>query len=461
MEVENSAQFCLVNRVQELAARAQYVNHGWALSRAAGLLYSPAAAIDVIYHAAMVPLSTLYSSYKSLSERRIDFSLPWRHIQRYRDAIAPLALGSFFALIHPYMGFYATEPAKRQIRHGMLQVKHPVSCSPITTMSEVSALYDWSAEDQSLLSGARSWERAFEQMQSYDFFDLKLTDKVAMAAQNDTRYLLLWVPATVGDLVIQCVKTAVFIIEAAIQLVGGHPHAWMEATLHPETLIYQVIKPIVRILGSSVGLVTSLVNRAAGLQAMRTLESALDPTRLTSELRLLGLRLKLWWISPDQRILIPIVRQGEIKGNLLPSENSHLYYVLIQKITQEDFKFSLIDTDEGHIRHSHSKIHHANLRIFIRQRLPGIRSAQPSDSTAFFSSADEVIDVKKRRTTNCVFTNLVNAMRLARNGDFLDHNFKVAAAERYAHYKNDWFLFAPRADYQQACQEFLDSGDRL
>ncbi len=87
---------------------------------AAAILLSPAAALDIVLHSLLVLPTFVYAIGKSIHQRQPDFTLPWQHLQRIRNAIAPLLLGSAFGVLHPSAGLAMSEATDKHAVIGML-----------------------------------------------------------------------------------------------------------------------------------------------------------------------------------------------------------------------------------------------------------------------------------------------------------------------------------------------------
>ena len=143
---------------------------------AAVALLSPAAALDLAFHSALVLPTFVYAIGKSLHQGRADFTLPWQHIQRVRNAVAPLLLGSAWGALHPFAGLAMSEATDKHAVVGMLSShtnqRLETPCSPIHSLAIVENIAKnhryaeingvkkeifW-AEHIKVLKGARKWK---------------------------------------------------------------------------------------------------------------------------------------------------------------------------------------------------------------------------------------------------------------------------------------------------------------
>ena len=90
------------------------------VSRIAALLLSPAAAVDLAFHSIMIFPAFIYALGTSIYQREMDFLLPWQHLKRIQNAVAPLIFGSIFGVFHPNSGILISEPSDKHAIVGML-----------------------------------------------------------------------------------------------------------------------------------------------------------------------------------------------------------------------------------------------------------------------------------------------------------------------------------------------------
>ena len=155
---------------------------------AASILLSPAAALDIIFHSLLVLPTFIYAIGKSIYQRQAEFTLPWQHLQRIRNAVAPLLLGSAFGSFHLFAGLLMSEPTDKHAVIGMLSSNTGLDletpCSPIHSLSIITGIAEehryaesddgqrkeiFSKEHIQALKGARDLERALEQLQAQEF----------------------------------------------------------------------------------------------------------------------------------------------------------------------------------------------------------------------------------------------------------------------------------------------------
>ncbi len=151
---------------------------------AAAILLSPAAALDLVFHTLLVLPTFVYAIGKSIHQRQADFTLPWQHLQRVRNAIAPLLLGSAFGVLHPFAGLAMSEATDKHAVIAMLSSNTgqnlETPCNPIPSLpivvgnvaknhqhGELSGEGDgeenFSAEHVDVLKDARSLKESFEE----------------------------------------------------------------------------------------------------------------------------------------------------------------------------------------------------------------------------------------------------------------------------------------------------------
>lgn len=69
---------------------------------AAGILYSPAAALNIVFHTTLILPTFVYAIGKSIYKKHSDFSLPIEHILRVKQSVSPLLYGSIHGFIKPF-----------------------------------------------------------------------------------------------------------------------------------------------------------------------------------------------------------------------------------------------------------------------------------------------------------------------------------------------------------------------
>lgn len=452
-------------------------------SRIAGLFISPAALLDLAMHVGMLPFSFLYAIGKSVYLRKMDFVLPWQHLQRMRDAAFPILFGSLFGFIHPYLGTYAAEPTKKHIATGILlsgtqNAQFNTVCSPLTTMSEVSILlskipkeHRIQKKEKKLLNQVCFWEGEFEKIQSIDFFNLNITYKVSNKIQQviDKSHLapaakecvkrisLLTYPIFLTlDLVVFTFATVVALATLPIRLLGGQSPAYLEKAWTPEVLIYNIIKIPLFIISSTLGFIVSLIHPKSGLLCVKYPLQWM--AKIPFLLKLLGLKLRLYTMDVGSQILLPAVQtfsenRTQQRLNLLPSYGSHMRYLLIEKTGKDQFKAELIERGPRH-----GQIDHLSRQQMseLMENLLALRykfgSDDPSILKRFASNGKTAHLGNQTEINNCIITNLFAAVEVLRiqsgNYDFeaVCKAVKTQALRRYRMYASDFYPFGKKKE---------------
>jgi hypothetical protein len=149
--MNSTASISFISYAEKLTLMAYHGprNHSVVLSEiisrlAACVFLSAAAALDIGMHTLFVLPTFMYALGKSIYQWKADFNLPWQHIQRIQNAVAPLLLGSALGLIHPFAGIAMSEPTDKHIALGMLSSNaredFETPCSPIHSLSIVEEL---------------------------------------------------------------------------------------------------------------------------------------------------------------------------------------------------------------------------------------------------------------------------------------------------------------------------------
>jgi hypothetical protein len=154
---------------------------------AAVVLLSPAAALDLCFHSLLTLPTFTYAIGKSIYQSKLDLTLPWQHIQRMRNSVAPLVFGSTFGFVNPLAGVALSEPTDKHVIVGMLgsntEQNLDTPCSPIHSFSIVESIakyYKYAIskglkkeifpEDYvEILKGAKNIEKSLESLQAQEF----------------------------------------------------------------------------------------------------------------------------------------------------------------------------------------------------------------------------------------------------------------------------------------------------
>lgn len=448
-------------------------------SRIASLLLSPAAALDFAVHTAALPATMLYAVGKSIVLWKPDFSIPWQHLQRIREAVFPILLGTIAGVIHPYAGIYMTEPRDKHIAGGILlsnsKVHSDICVSPISAFEEVKdILRDTAKEDgfpteySKHVASIASWERPLEMVQAVEMFDFKLTANGMSALYkvvDQTRIsdyqkevlkrvsLIAYPILATLDIATAVTSSLLLFGIGVVQLLGAKSPCYLETTSSPVLHVYNVARVIVGIFSAFVGFGISLFNPEKGLafsfpssRKLHTLKALTFPIfkRLEREVDSLANR---------ERLILPIVLQNGGEKDILPSRNSHMTYLIIER-RGETFTAEYVDRSEKHgIIRDLTKEQVCKIgKNCLKLRFISLNQGMNSYISDTFNDKNDLAELGNQgNLTNCVITNLFavfDVLNHRSGGSSLDHQHKIKSfrqlsQNRYDHYQYDFFPFAP------------------
>lgn len=328
---------------------------------AAGVLLSSSALIDIALHTAFILPTFVYSLGCSIYQQKLDLILPWQHIQRVRNAVAPLFLGSAFGLIHPYLGIAVAEPADKHIAFGVLARRsdHIITpCSPLQSLSLIERLAlenqyveedgvrkeIISSEHLKLIRDAKNFEKILEIFQFQEFVHkIMNTTRAAMVAigrivegsnfSNSTKEILFRFSFTlfpvlgVVDFTLAVIAQAFFFSTDIIQTFFGRGPMYTEVSnnlfMQISFFIQNVLKLSSNFVGSFVGLISPLLGLKIGITPTHTFFN------MQIDLLLAFIKNKMDCAEDNDRFAIPIVYP--CANSLMPFEGLHMTYLIVEK----------------------------------------------------------------------------------------------------------------------------------
>jgi hypothetical protein len=372
-----TSELNLISQVEKLAfisyqdARLPHILSE-SVSRIAAALLSPAAICDAIFHALMIAPTCLYAIGKSLYLREMDFTLPWQHLQRVRNAVAPILLGSLCGLLHPYFGLVVSEPTDKHAVIGMLSSNtdqfFETPCSPIHSLSILETLAQthqyaekdekreeiFSAEHVQLIKDAKYFEKSLESLHAQEFMH-KITNitlcamHIIMESIQRSRLSPLnqeiWIRAsgllipvlTAVDMAIVCLVQTFFMLTGVVQAISGRSPVYTEVTIDPLMHASFLIQNILKTVGNLLGTVVWFVSPLTGFKLSLMLPSYFF--KMQFRLLMMKIRLKMHFAANDSCFAIPIVFGNGVSSTLsFPTHNTHKTYLIVEK--KED-KFNL------------------------------------------------------------------------------------------------------------------------
>ncbi len=462
---------------------------------AAAILLSPAGALDLIFHTLLVFPTFIYAIGKSMCQKQTDFTLPWQHLQRVRNAIAPLLLGSAFGVLHPFVGLVMSEATDKHAVMGMLSSNTgqnlETPCSPIHSLSIVEDIAKnhryielsdgrgrkeiFPPEHVKVLKDARNLEESLEILQAQEFIH-KITNVtlfvmggIIEAIENSclsdlskailVRVSGLLVPIlTVVDLTITLLAQAFFLGTGVVRLISGRGPIYTEVTtnplMHGSFLIQNVLKAVGNLMGTFVWFISPM----AGFKV------SLLPTNLFFKLQMNILILQIKWkmnsSRDNERFVVPVIfGDGDCSALSVPTHSMHKTYLIVEK---QAGSFNLYWVNRPNISHKQ--------RLNTDETLGQIRSML--DERFPFMDIEKVINYPLKRQpeflksvnfaniaeqggeTNCVVSNMFGMLEAFDriNGDeqeVTNLRYQVvreALMKDYGFYKNGFFPFASEVD---------------
>lgn len=453
---------------------------------AACILLSPAAALDIVMHTLLLFPMLAYAIGKSIYHCKSDFSIPWQHLQRIRNAVAPLLLGSVFGLIHPFAGLAVSEPTDKHIILGILSSNthqdFETPCSPIHSLSLVEDLAKnhryvekdnvrreiFSPEHVKAIRTAKGFEKSLEALQAQEYIH-KITNLTLFVMAKITGNLspfanpivlrlsgLLIPILTLVDLTIALLVQAFFLTIGIARLISGRGPIYTEVTTNPLMHVAFLIQTLLKVVGNLVGTLVFFVSPVTGFRA------SLLPAHLffkaQMHLLLLSIRVKMCFAKEADRFVIPIIfGRGESSALSVPTHSSHKTYLIVEK---KDRLFNLYWVDRPAVSCKEALDLEAALvqiKSMLDERFPfmdmeklmdyPVRSQSPS-----FSGARSILSMQGQgNSTNCVVSNLfgtLEALDRIRGEDteitqLRYQTVRASLMTKYAFYKDN---FAPFSD---------------
>ncbi|CRX37653.1 hypothetical protein [Estrella lausannensis] len=423
---------------------------------AAVALLSLSAALDMAFHTAMILPALLYACGKSAIQGQADFTLPWQHLQRVRNAVAPLILGSALGLIHPYAGLFASEPTDKHIVAGMLSSNvcqlSETPCSPVHSLQMSSEIASsckevFSEQEREALRDAASYEYSLQSLQAQEYIH-KITNvtlyamaqiKIAIdySGLNDftkealVRLSGVLVPVlTAVDLVIVVLVQAFFLTTGVIRLISGRGPIYTEATTNPLMHVSFLIQNILKVVGNLVGTLVWFVSPLDGFRVSLSLPNLY----FKIELAIFNLRLKarMFFMQENSRFLLPIVYgTGECSVLSVPTHSMHKTYLIVE---QKEGAFNLYWVNRPFVEAKRGlTLGEASLQIgeMLDERYPfmdiekmmnyPVKAKSPS-----FGGAISLSQVASQGSpTNCVVSNLFGALEVMDRLEGKDESFSA------------------------------------
>ncbi len=450
---------------------------------AAAILLTPAAALDLAFHSIMVIPTCLYSVGKFLYKREADFTLPWQHIQRMRNAVAPLLFGSFFGILHPYAGVAMSEPTDKHAILGMLssntKQNFDTPCSPIHSLSIIEDIANhhrfaeingvkreiFSAEHIQAIKDARNLEESLEIVQAQELIH-KISNitgfvmaKIRLSIENShlshlskailVRASGLLVPIlTATDMTVALLAQAFFLATGFARLISGRGPFYTEVTTNPLMHVSFLIQNILKSVGKLIGMCVGFVSPDAGLKA--TLIPASLFFKLQFNTLLLQIKLKMHFAKENSRFVVPIVKSHKNCSDLsVPFRSMHTTYLIVEK-KKGRFNSYYVERPFVSSREMNAKDTIDQIRSKLNGRFPSMDIEKKESAIFWFYSRLE--DQGNKR--NCVVSNMFAAFEVIdslrkEQKEVAELRYRVvreALMKDYGFYKSSFFPFTEEAD---------------
>lgn len=419
----------------------------WSLATVVGgvvgaALLSPAAALDLGFHTLMLPPTCVYAVGKSIYKRKIDFVLPWQHLQRVRNSVAPLIMGSAYSLLHPYAGVFVSEPVDKHLARGILTSHMAAPCSPVASdyvaKAKLKSLYSSLKKDPAnkciterhikLINDVKNFEcnlqimhgqeiiagtakvtelclGKFLQFFSYSHLDIKEQIAIRVAAVCIPVFTLI-------DLTISLSLQAFFLTAGVVRLISGRGPLYTEMTTNPLLHVAMMVQTIFKALGNLLATPAWLISPELALATSRI--SGMLFMELQMQMLMLKVKLKMYFLEEGGMMAMPIVLHNGSSGDIIsiPWETMHATYLIIQK---KNGKFDLSWVNRPTITRSlglEKEKTVEQIQALLRVRFPQLDLGHIAQfpinaDEARLMKVDETIGIPDQTSpNNCVVSNL-------------------------------------------------------
>lgn len=442
------------------------------LSRLAGLLISPAAALDLIIHTVMIPVTCVYAIGKSIILKKKDFSIPWEHLERVRQTFAKIIFGSAFGLIHPYLGTYIAENKDIYFALGVLlsgsNTQKQTVIPPLSALKNILSIsknlenpLKFSKEQEKIVRSTIRWEKSLEEIQSIEFFDLKITRTVlgkivnpnrdGFAQEVITRVSMLAYPIfALLDLLVYTATSAISIVTGTLGWLGGRTPAYLEVTPSPLLHIYNLAKIVIFAVGATIGFFVSFVSPELGLSFSHISSERFSLSKLLLKAHCVRLNYNIKQMKDKERLLLPIViNHQEVAADysFLPNVNSHMQYLLLRKVG-ESYEAELIERGSHHLKSGNLNYNEVCQLAYDGLSLR-FKSIKNGNTFLQLSERPEIDLGSQGNMTNCTITNFFAAFQVMNAQDKNEESdytmtqlaFRYKTLERFRYLFKDFYAF--------------------
>jgi len=493
----NTANFSILSRAEQVTLMAYdgLKDHSTIASEvvgrvAAAALLSLSAALDLALHTLLLMPTFVYAVGKSIIQGKLDFDLPWQHLQRVRNGIAPLLFGSIAGLIHPLAGIMLGDPTDKHAVAGMLSSNTgeymDTPCSPIHSL-EIAADLAKShrhAEGQEIFSDehieaieqARSYEKSLESLQAQEYIHkitnltLLVMGAIFSAVESSScghitkaviiRAAGLLIPIlNAVDLVTAAIAQAFFLVTGTIRFLTGRGPIYTEVTSNPLMHVAFLIQNILKTVGNLIGSLVWFVSPITGFKVSLFAPHKFFHLQLNHLLS--NIQEKMENAKEGERFVIPMLHgNGESSVFAVPSHSMHKTYLIVEK---KGDRFNLYWVNRPTITAKEDldlATAHKEIASMLKERFPfmdidkmmayPVTAAPPK-----FSGSREFANITGQgNSTNCVVSNLfgmLHALDLLRGDDetvtHLRHRVTRETLMRdYGFYRGEAFSFTSGRD---------------
>jgi hypothetical protein len=492
----NTDNFSILSRAEQVTLMAYdgLKDHSTIASEvvgrvAAAALLSLSAALDLALHTLLLMPTFVYAVGKSITQGKLDFDLPWQHLQRVRNGIAPLLFGSVAGLIHPLAGIILSDPTDKHAVAGMLSSNTggymDTPCSPIHSLEIAADLAKGHryAEGQEIFSDehieaieqARSYEKSLESLQAQEWIH-KITnltllvmgsiyraiedsscDPITKAVVIRAAGLLIPILNAI-DLLTATLAQAFFLITGTIRFLTGRGPIYTEVTSNPLTHVAFFIQNILKTVGNLIGSLVWFVSPTHGFQTSLFAPHKFFHLQLNHLLS--NIQEKMQEAKEGERFVIPMLHgNGKSSVFSVPSHSMHKTYLIVEK---KGDRFNLYWVNRPTITAKEDltlATAHKEIASMLRERFPFMDSKKMMEypvvaSMPKFQDSHEFAHIAGQgNSTNCVVSNLfgmLHGLDLLRGDDnttaTLRHRVtRQALMEEYDFYQSEAFPFTTGA----------------
>ncbi len=426
---------------------------GEIVGRIAATFLSPAATLDFIIHSSMLLPSFTYTIGTSIYHQQSDFTLPWQHLQRVRNAVTPILLGSIFGLIHPEAGLAMSEPTDKHIVIGILSSNIPshfrTACSPIHSFKLIEKLAKnnrvtaedneiievFSKEAIQLIKTASSFEWSLERLliqnYLYKFINTNFFFRTVVNQQINQSNLphplkealkrisvIFASPLAAVDFTIALLAQAFFLTTGALRLFTDRGPIYTEITTDPLMHLSFFIQSVLKFSGVIVGSAVGLISPEIGFKV--SLLPGLAFFKMQMAVLKLQIKLKMQAAEPDSCLMVPIVYSlGKDSFDFSPLQTMHMTYLIIEKSKNMNFNLYWVDRPTVHTR-TNCTLSDARdaIHSLLSNRFPFMdmqnQVVYPFEniSPKLNNSTSQDVLLPQGNNTNCVVSNLFGALEV-------------------------------------------------